>query len=121
MAQVNMVVRTLIRICFGTALMSGTYQEALQHYQTAAELCPSRLIHRVEVGRTLLRLGDQKGAAEHLSRAMDMEIEDINAQLQQLDAGELLKKLAGREKRRLYVSGTAPTAPRIPPSDSLKV
>ena len=116
-----MVVRTLIRICFGTALMSGTYQEALQHYQTAAELCPSRLIHRVEVGRTLLRLGDQKGAAGHLSQAMDMEIEDINAKLQQLDAGELLKKLGGRDKRRLYVSDTLPTPPLIPPSDSVKV
>jgi len=55
MAQINVVARTLIRIIFGTSLMNGTYQEALQFYRTAAELSPSRVIHRVEVGRTLLK------------------------------------------------------------------
>lgn len=46
MAQLNVVVRTLIRIAFGTALPSGTHQDALQSYTRATELNPERLIHR---------------------------------------------------------------------------
>lgn len=46
MAQLNVVVRTLIRIAFGTALPSGTHQDALESYKRATELNPGRLIHR---------------------------------------------------------------------------
>ena len=46
MAQLNVVVRTLIRIAFGTALPSGTHQDALQSYVRATQLRPERLIHR---------------------------------------------------------------------------
>lgn len=56
MAQLNAIARTLIRLIFGTALMQGSYSEALTHFQTAAELCPARVIHRVEVGRTLVKV-----------------------------------------------------------------
>ena len=40
-----------------------------------------------------------------------MEVEDINAQLQQQDAAELLHKLGGGEKRDLYVSVGESTKP----------
>lgn len=56
MAQLNAIARTLIRLIFGTALMQGSYTEALTHFKTAAELCPARVIHRVEVGRTLAKV-----------------------------------------------------------------
>lgn len=56
MAQVNPVARYLIRIIFGASLMQGSFPEALHHYRTAAHLCPTRVIHQVEVGRTLLKV-----------------------------------------------------------------
>ena len=46
MAQLNVVVRTLIRLAFGTALPSGNHHDALQSYRKATQLNPSRLIHR---------------------------------------------------------------------------
>ena len=46
MAQLNVVVRTLIRLAFGTALPPGSHQDALQSYRKATQLCPERLIHR---------------------------------------------------------------------------
>lgn len=46
MAQLNVVARTLIRIAFGTALPTGTHQDALQSYIRATEINPKRLIHR---------------------------------------------------------------------------
>lgn len=35
--------------------------QALEHYRTAAALRPSALVHRVEVGRTLLKVGGVGG------------------------------------------------------------
>ena len=46
MAQLNVVVRTLIRIAFGTALPSGNHADALESYKQATRLSPERLIHR---------------------------------------------------------------------------
>jgi tetratricopeptide (TPR) repeat protein len=103
MAQLNAVVRTLIRICYGTALMEGSFSEALTCYRTAAELNPGRVIHRVEIGRTLIKLGEVQAGVEHLKHALDMDIEDINAKLQQDDAAMLLKKLQAGRKEGLYI------------------
>ena len=41
-------------------------QEALSAYQRAVDLAPSRLIHRVELARTALRLGQVTRAAREL-------------------------------------------------------
>ena len=46
MAQINVVLRTLVRIMYGTALMPGTRADALASFRRAAELAPQRLIHR---------------------------------------------------------------------------
>ena len=46
MAQLNGVARALIRMAFGTSLSPGSHQEALACYLRAAELNPTRLIHR---------------------------------------------------------------------------
>jgi hypothetical protein len=56
MAQINAFARTVIRLLFGPSLMQGSYRQALIHFRTAAELCPIRVIHKVEVGRTLLKV-----------------------------------------------------------------
>ena len=37
---------------------------------------------RVELGRTLWRLGDKRSALAELESAMDLDVEDINAHLQ---------------------------------------
>lgn len=41
-------------------------QEALSAYQRAVDLAPTRLIHRVELARTALRLGQVTRAAREL-------------------------------------------------------
>jgi hypothetical protein len=46
MAQLNSVVRTLIRFVYGTSLASGSFTEALECYRKAAELNPTRLVHK---------------------------------------------------------------------------
>lgn len=56
MAQLGPIGRYLIKLLFGTALMMGTFPEALVHFQTAQQLCPERAIHRVEVGRSLMKV-----------------------------------------------------------------
>lgn len=48
---------------------------------------------RVELGRTHLRLGHRRDAYEHLSAAMALPVEDVNAKLQKEDALLLLDKL----------------------------
>lgn len=44
----------------------GSHHDALESYQNAVALAPSRLIHRVELGRTLHRLGKKEQAREEL-------------------------------------------------------
>jgi hypothetical protein len=46
MANLNTIVRTLIRLMYGADLPPGTHREALEHYRTATRLAPTRLIHR---------------------------------------------------------------------------
>jgi hypothetical protein len=46
MANINGVVRALIRLMYGTDLATGTHADALCHYRRAAELNPARLVHR---------------------------------------------------------------------------
>lgn len=46
MAQLNAVVRALIRMVWGTALAPGSYTEALACYQRAAAIDSTRLVHR---------------------------------------------------------------------------
>ena len=42
--------------------VTGSHHDALESYQKAVALSPSRLIHRVELGRTLHRLGNKEQA-----------------------------------------------------------
>lgn len=60
-------------LCRGVLLLTsltvgavGSHQDALESYQKAVALAPSRLIHRVELGRTLHRLGMKKQARQEL-------------------------------------------------------
>ncbi|CAL5220003.1 g1948 [Coccomyxa viridis] len=100
MAQLSGIARALVRIIFGTDLPTGTHAEALQHYRRATELNPTRMIHRVELGRALAKLGQKEAALQELEQAVTMEEEDINAHLQKIDAEILLKQL--RQSRRRF-------------------
>lgn len=47
-------------------LHAGSHHDALDSYAKAVNLAPGRLIHRVELGRTLDRLGRKDEAREEL-------------------------------------------------------
>ena len=70
MAQLNMMVRTLIRVAFSTNLPPGTNQDALKCYQQAAKLNPACVAHQVEIGRCLSKMGRRKEAEEALKVRM---------------------------------------------------
>lgn len=105
MAQINFVVRQLIRLVYGAALAPGKFEDALSEFEAAVALNPTRLIHRVELGRTHLRLGHKREAYEQLSASMGMEIDDVNAKLQRDDAELLLDKLKGEFERSVSWGG----------------
>lgn len=69
---------------------------------------------RVELGRSLLRMGHKREAFEQLTTSMQLEVEDINALLQKEDAELLLDKLKGEFERSVswggFSSGTSATA-----------
>jgi len=100
MAGINCVVRTLIRMMYGTALLDGSYKAAAESYQRATDLAPARLIHHVELGRCMVKLGDYRGAKTELEAAMSLEVEDINAHLTRKDAVQML----GEVNRRIRSS-----------------
>jgi tetratricopeptide (TPR) repeat protein len=93
MAQLNFVVRSLVRLVYGADLQPGTYGEAADAYVRAVRLNPSKLIHRVELGRTYARLGRKEAALAQLRHALKMDVDDINALLQREDAEELARGL----------------------------
>ena len=91
--QLNFVARALIRVMYGTALQPGSHVEAAAAYRQAAALVPERLVHHVELGRVLMRLGQPTRAKCHLLKAMDLDVEDINAHLSQLEGHRMLASL----------------------------
>lgn len=100
MANLNFVMRTLVRLLYGAAFAPGSYTGALECFTAAAGLAPDRLIHRVELARAYTKLGRKEQAVEELQRAMEMEIEDINAQLQRQDASAMLTQLQQEMQRQ---------------------
>ena len=93
MSKLNVVVRTIVRLMYGTSLQPGTKEEALESYKRAVELAPERLIHRVEAGRVMLELGQLEDGRAMLESALECQIEDINAWQTQFDAQMLLAQL----------------------------
>ncbi|KAG2489299.1 hypothetical protein HYH03_012131 [Edaphochlamys debaryana] len=98
MASVNAVVRTIIQMIYGTALMAGSYKEAALCFENATRLRPDMVIHRVELGRTYVRLGRLEEAARHLEESLLLDEPDINAVLVRQDAVALLAKIRGNAK-----------------------
>ena len=95
----NAVVRTIIHMLYGQALMAGSYKEAANCYQRAVALRPDYLIHRVELGRTYVKLGQPQEAAKELETALELDVPDINALLQKVRAGAAGSRGRGMEER----------------------
>jgi hypothetical protein len=96
MAQINFVVRQLIKFIYGASLAPGTFSDALLSYQSAVQLNPARLIHRVELGRTYLKLGHKAEALRELRASLELEVEDVNAALERDEAALMIERLAPR-------------------------
>ena len=109
MAKLNVVVRTIVKVMYGTALESGSKEDALRAYTRAIELAPDRLIHYVEAGRVLLELNRKEEARRYLETSLEKEVEDINAWQTRHDAEELLAKLKNTRWER--PSNTPPNVP----------
>lgn len=96
MAKINVVMRTLVRVMYGTSLRTGTREDALAAYRRAIELAPHRLVHHVEAGRVLTELGQADEARRVLQTALSCDVEDINAWHTRMDAEMLLAHLDRR-------------------------
>lgn len=110
MSRVNGLVRTLVRFMYGTALPTGTRENALGCYRKAIELAPSRLIHKVEAGRILLELGQRDEAVVLLEDAINGTVNDINDWHTRMD-GEMLLAQAHKKPWRQ----PSPIPPPCPP------
>eukprot|EP00878_Enallax_costatus_P034368 GHUV01038101.1.p1 GENE.GHUV01038101.1~~GHUV01038101.1.p1 ORF type:complete len:130 (+),score=53.19 GHUV01038101.1:154-543(+) len=71
--------------------------------------CAVQLPNRVELGRSLMRIGQKREAYEHLTAGMQMDVEDINALLQKEDGEQLLDKLRGEFDRSVSWGGFTPS------------
>ena len=100
MAKMNIVVRAAIRLMYGTTLQPGTREEALVLYRKAIELAPERLVNHCEAGRVALELGHIDEARESLQKALQCEVEDINAWHTRMDAEMLMAQIERRPWRQ---------------------
>lgn len=96
MSKLNVVVRTVVRIMYGTSLQPGTREDALEAYRQAATLAPHRLVHHVEAGRVAMELGHISDARNAFETALQCDVEDINAWHTRMDAEMLLAQLDQR-------------------------
>lgn len=100
MAKINVVVRAVVRLMYGTSLQPGTKEEALELYKKAIALAPARLVHHTEAARVALELGRTEEARASLMTALGCEVEDINAWHTRLDAEMLLAQIEQRPWRQ---------------------
>jgi len=63
------------------AVAVGSHHDALESYQTAVSLAPARLIHRVELGRTLDRLGKKEQARRELEVSLPCHMRSTSNQM----------------------------------------
>lgn len=97
MAGLNVLCRAFVRVVYGQTMSPGSYQEALKEFEIANRLNPERLIHKIQLGKTHMKLGNKQLAIELLQAALEMSVTDINDHLEHLDGTELLKKLKQEE------------------------
>ena len=102
-ADMNRFVKLLMKAFYG-GLPKGTYELAAANFKNALELAPGRVIHRVELARTLLKSGDRKAAIEQLKSCLALKPTDKDDIDAQTTARKMLAKLGVK-------SDTAATQP----------
>lgn len=74
MAGLNLFCRAFVRVVYGTSLSPGSYHQALEAFAKAHSLRPDRVIHKVLLGKTYIKLGHKEQALESLQVKMCFEI-----------------------------------------------
>ena len=85
-ADMNFVIKGLMKLLYG-GLPKGTNEEAKKCFEKAIELAPSRIIHRLELARVQLRLGQKAAAIRTLQEAKKLTPTDKD----DLDASESVR------------------------------
>eukprot|EP01026_Neomeris_dumetosa_P057359 TRINITY_DN52780_c0_g1_i2.p1 TRINITY_DN52780_c0_g1~~TRINITY_DN52780_c0_g1_i2.p1 ORF type:complete len:417 (+),score=58.37 TRINITY_DN52780_c0_g1_i2:286-1536(+) len=108
MAGLNMVVRAIIRVVFGTNLAPGSYQDAIACFKRAEALNPSRLITQVQLGKAYVKLGMEEECIKCLQHSFELEYDDINGHLERITAYTILKELRPDLNIREYYDEVPP-------------
>lgn len=100
MARLNPFVRTAVRFLYGTTLNSGRKEDALACYNRASEIAPNRLLHHAEAGRILFEMGQAAAAKERFLKALECDVDDINAWQTRFDVEKFLAIIDRRPYRQ---------------------
>jgi len=90
-ATLSFFERTLVRLIYG-GLPDASLEEAAEDFRRALAL-RERVVHHLELGRTLLRLGDREGAIHELERALALSPTDPDDTTYQEEARRLLARI----------------------------
>ncbi|NBB84674.1 MAG: hypothetical protein GVY12_00415 [Bacteroidetes bacterium] len=90
-ASLGWVSRTIVRAVYG-GLPDASFEAAEANLRTALET-RERIVHRLELGRTLTELGKEEEAREQLQAAIQMPEEDPNDLNYKREAHQLLMRL----------------------------
>jgi len=75
LAGIGGATRALARVIYGR-VPSASYDDSVRHFERAMELRPDRLIHKIEHGRTLAKMGRTAEAREVLNVALETPSRD---------------------------------------------
>lgn len=89
-ADMNGFLKLLMRAFYG-GLPKGTFELAAANFRKAADFVPGRVIHRVELARTLLKTGNRKAALEQLKSCLAFKPTDKD----DADAQTTARKMLG--------------------------
>ena len=91
-ADMNRFLKLLMKAIYG-GLPTGTYELAAANFKKAVEIAPGRVIHRVELARTLLKSGDRKSAMEQLKSSLAFKPADKDDADAQTTARKMLEAM----------------------------
>lgn len=89
-ASLGFVSRAVVRVVYG-GLPDASYEDAVQDFLRAID-ARDRVVHRLEIGRTYLEMGNRAEARVHLERALVLEDDDPSAPRYRDEARELLER-----------------------------
>ncbi len=75
LAGIGGATRALARLIYGR-VPPASYEEAARHFEAARALRPDRLIHKIEHGRTLAKMGRKEEARKLIEVALNMPSRD---------------------------------------------